>query len=255
MRIITWNVNGLRSLLKKGAWDWIASQSADVVCLQEIKATPEQLTQAQLELFEPYHAFWHPADRLGYSGVATFTRKEPVDVESGLGEARFDIEGRISGVRFPGFRLYNIYFPNGKRDHTRLQYKYDFYAKFLELCDGLHAAGERLVFCGDLNTAHQEIDLRNPKQNEHTSGFLPEERAWIDRYLKHGFVDVFRAHFPERVQYTWWTYRVNARERNIGWRLDYFLVSEQLMPFVEEIVIHDQVLGSDHCPVSLKLRL
>ena len=216
---------------------------------------PEQLEPEQLKLFEPYFAQWNPAVRPGYSGVATFSRSEPLAVGSGLGLEHFDAEGRISETRFPGFTLFNIYFPNGKRDHGRLQYKLDFYAKFLERCDDMHAAGEQIVICGDLNTAHNEIDLRNPRQNATISGFLPEERAWIDRYLEHGLVDVFRTLYPERVQYTWWTFRVNARQRNIGWRLDCFLVSETLMPYVVDTVIHEEVLGSDHCPVSLELSL
>lgn len=255
MRIVTWNVNGLRALLNKGGWSWIAAQNPEVVCLQEIKVKPEQLSEEQSEILDGYRSYWNPAQRLGYSGVATFTQKEPLDVDFGSGEPFFDLEGRIAMTRFPGFTLFNIYFPNGKRDHSRLEYKLDFYARFLKHCDKLHAAGERIVVCGDLNTAHQEIDLRNPKQNEKTSGFLPEERAWIDRYLEQGFVDVYRALYPEKVGYTWWTYRLNARQRNIGWRLDYFLVSEPLMDHITDTVIHDEVLGSDHCPVSLALNL
>ncbi len=205
--------------------------------------------------FEDYRVHWNPAQRLGYSGVATFTHDDPLEVDLGSGAPFFDQEGRIVKTKFPDFTLFNIYFPNGKRDHSRLQYKLDFYAKFLAHCNDLHAAGERIILCGDLNTAHQEIDLRNPRQNAKTSGFLPEERAWIDRYLENGFVDVFRRFYPERVQYTWWTYRLNARKRNIGWRLDSFLVSDALMPYVIDTVIHDEVMGSDHCPVSLELNL
>lgn len=255
MRIVTWNVNGLRALLNKGAWGWIADQGTEVVCLQEIKAKPEQLSDEQHGMFGGYRVHWNPAQRLGYSGVATFTHDEPLEVDFGSGAPFFDQEGRIAMTRFAEFRLFNIYFPNGKRDHSRLQYKLDFYAKFLDLCKELHADGERIILCGDLNTAHQEIDLRNPRQNAKTSGFLPEERAWIDRYIENGLVDVFRALYPERIQYTWWTYRLNARKRNVGWRLDSFLVSEALMPYVADTVIHDDVMGSDHCPVSLELNL
>ena len=152
---------------------------------------------------------------------------------------------------FEDFTLFNIYFPNGGRDHSRVPFKLDFYAALLELCDAMHERGEQVVICGDINTAHQEIDLKNHKTNHNTTGFLPEERAWITQYLEHGFVDAFRALYPEKEQYTWWTYIGNARARNVGWRLDYFLVSEGLMDRVQDVVIHDEVMGSDHCPVTL----
>jgi exodeoxyribonuclease-3 len=147
--------------------------------------------------------------------------------------------------------LYNIYFPNGQRGQERVDYKLNFYAHLLDICDTLHAAGETIIITGDFNTAHKPIDLRNPKQNEKTSGFLPEERAWIDKYLEHGFIDIYRILYPERVQYTWWTYRMGARQKNVGWRLDYFLVSEKLAARIKDVIIHEDVLGSDHCPVTL----
>jgi exodeoxyribonuclease-3 len=156
-------------------------------------------------------------------------------------------------LRYPDFTLVNAYFPSGQRGHERVAYKLEFYGALLEICDRLQAAGEQLVIGGDFNTAHNEIDLRYPKQNRKTSGFLPEERAWVDRYLAHGFVDAYRALYPERVQYTWWTYRMNARQKGIGWRLDYFLVSEGLLPCVQDVIVHDDILGSDHCPVTLVL--
>ncbi|HNT25419.1 MAG TPA: exodeoxyribonuclease III [Anaerolineales bacterium] len=251
MRIVTWNVNGIRAALEKGAWEWLDAQQADVICLQEIKARPEQLTAEQLEKFSGYQAYWNPAERPGYSGVLTLVRQPPLEAQIGLGLPEFDVEGRVVCTRHPGFLLYNIYFPNGGRGQDRVDYKLAFYARLLEICDQQHASGERIVICGDFNTAHQEIDLRNPKENKDTSGFLPEERAWIDHYLAHGFVDVFRKLYPERVQYTWWTYRMNARPRNIGWRLDYFMVSEGLVERVQDVLVHDEVLGSDHCPVTL----
>lgn len=253
VRLITWNVNGLRAALGKGIWSWVQAESPDVVCLQEIKVSPAQLRQEQHDLLRDYDVYWNPATRLGYSGVATFVRDPCLEVALGMGVESFDAEGRIVQTLHPGFRLFNVYFPNGKRDHGRLAYKLDFYAQLLELCDRLHAAEEELVLCGDFNTAHSEIDLRNPKQNETTSGFLPTERAWIDKYLEHGFVDAYRWLYPDRIQYTWWTYRDNARQRNIGWRLDYFLVSESLLPKVKDVIVHDEVEGSDHCPVSLVL--
>ena len=194
---------------------------------------------------------WNPASRPGYSGVATLSTLQPEEIHLGLEATEFDAEGRVICTRYPGFLLFNIYFPNGGHDLSRVPFKLDFYARLLELCDGLHERGEQIILCGDFNTAHREIDLRNPKENETISGFLPEERAWVERYLAHGFVDIYRSLYPERVQYTWWTYRFNARNRGIGWRLDYFLVSRSLMSRVKDIIICDDVPGSDHCPVAM----
>jgi exodeoxyribonuclease-3 len=250
MKIITWNVNGLRAMLGKGALDWAFAQKPDALCLQEIKARPDQLTEEQ-RTFPGYHAIWNPAERPGYSGVATLTAASPADVERGLSDPRFDIEGRVIRTRHPGFLLFNIYFPNGQRGHDRVEYKLDFYARLLETCDALHAAGENIIITGDFNTAHMPIDLKNPKENETTSGFLPEERAWVQKFLDHGFVDVYRQLYPDKVQYTWWTYRFAARARGIGWRLDYFLVSAKLAPRVKDVIVHDETQGSDHCPVEL----
>lgn len=252
MRIITFNVNGIRAALKKGLQDWALSEQPDVLCLQEIKARPEQLP-TENQIWSGYHAHWNPAHRPGYSGVATFTRDVPQTIHLGLGEPRFDDEGRLIRMRFQDFYLYNVYFPNGQRGHDRVTYKLEFYAKLLEEVDHFHQQGERVVITGDFNTAHNEIDLANPRQNMTTSGFLPEERAWIDKYLQHDLVDPYRVFYPDRVQYTWWTYITNARVRNVGWRLDYFLVSKPLLDQVADVVIHDDVQGSDHCPVSLYL--
>lgn len=251
-RIVTWNVNGLRAVLSKGELDWLAAEKPDVLCLQEIKVQPQQLSVDQLLAFSGYEVYWHSALRPGYSGVATLARERPLEVLYGLDVPRFDDEGRALVTRHPGgFLLFNIYFPNGKRDQSRLDYKLDFYAHLLVLIDRLHEQGERVVICGDFNTAHNEIDLKNPKQNSTISGFLPEERAWLDQYVAHGLVDAFRHLYPERVQYTWWTYRMGARARNIGWRLDFFMVSEGLLPRVRDVVVHEEQTGSDHCPVSL----
>lgn len=275
MRITTWNVNGLRAVLGKGLGEAINALQADVLCLQEVRVRPEQLNPAGHDLLKNTYPFttWNPAERPGYSGVATLARIEPDEILPGLSGARqiaarlssepadddgcggreFDSEGRVLVSRHPGFLLFNIYFPNGGRALERVPYKLDFYACLLDLCDRLHAAGEQIILCGDFNTSHQPIDLRNPRQNEKNTGFMPEERAWIDRYLEHGFVDVYRRLYPERVQYTWWTFLSNARSRNVGWRLDYFLVSTGLLPRIRDSVIHDDILGSDHCPVSLIL--
>ena len=251
MKIITWNVNGLRAWLKKGCWDWIVAQDADVVCLQEIKARPDQLTADQHQQWANYEAIWNPAKRPGYSGVVTFIRNPVHATHLGLNDDRFDHEGRVIQTVHNDFHLFNIYFPNGGRDNGRVSYKLDFYARLLEICDDLHAAGKPIILTGDFNTSHQEIDLRNPKSNQKNTGFLPEERVWITRYLEHGFVDIFRARNPNREQYTWWAAWGGARARNVGWRLDYFLVSEGLADRVRDTVISDEVLGSDHCPVSL----
>lgn len=253
MRIITWNVNGLRAILAKGSWEWMQAQSADVICLQEIKSKPEQLPETSKNFYGMYQAIWNPATRPGYSGVATFSRQPIQEYQLGFDNERFDTEGRVIQTKHQGVHLFNIYFPNGQRDQGRLDYKLDFYSHLLKLCDRLHSQGEEMILCGDFNTAHQEIDLRNPKSNQNTSGFMPVERAWIDQYLEHQFIDIFRVLYPQKEQYTWWTYISNARQRNVGWRLDYFLVSQSLAARVKDVVIHDEVMGSDHCPVSLWL--
>ena len=252
MKIITWNVNGLRAALLKKSLDWLWEQQADVICLQEIKVHPDQLKEEQ-RIFPGYEVIWNPAQKLGYSGVATFLRTPAVETQLGMDMLRFDMEGRVISSLHPAFRLFNVYFPNGQRGKERLGYKLDFYAHLLSLCDRLHANGEKVIITGDFNTAHMPIDLRNPKSNQKTSGFLPEEREWVQRYIDQGFVDAYRKLYPERVQYTWWTYISNARQRGVGWRIDYFLVSDALFPHVKDVVIHESVLGSDHCPVELIL--
>jgi exodeoxyribonuclease-3 len=254
MKIITWNVNGLRAILRKGGGSWLCSQDADFICLQEIKVKPDQLTQEDHLIFNGYQPFWNSAERPGYSGVATFARTPPEQITLGTGRSEFDREGRVICTRYSGIYLFNVYFPSGQRGLDRVAFKLDFYEHLLKICDQIHAAGENVIICGDFNTAHNEIDLKNARQNIHTSGFLPDERAWIDLYLKHNFLDIFRQKYPTRIQYTWWSYVGNARARNTGWRLDYFLVSERLLTRIQDIVIHDDVLGSDHCPVSLILR-
>ncbi len=253
VRLLSWNVNGIRAVEKKGFLQWLAAASPDVLCLQETKAVPEQLSPA---LLDPpgYHVYWDYAERKGYSGVSIFSRENPDEVVRGLGIDRFDPEGRVLCARYPAFMLFNVYFPNGKMNDERLRYKMDFYevvlARLIELRDG----GERVVICGDYNTAHKEIDLSHPKQNEKVSGFLPEERDWMDRLTASGFVDTFRMFNSEGGHYTWWDMKTRARERNIGWRLDYFFVSENLRDSVIDAGILSDVPGSDHCPVSLTLR-
>jgi exodeoxyribonuclease-3 len=253
MKITTWNVNGYRAVLRKNALDWVPDVDPDMLCLQETKVKLEQISDEEAKI-EGYNATWNSAERPGYSGVVTFHKDEPIDIETGLGFDKFDNEGRVIRYQYPDFYLYNIYFPNGGQENKRVEYKLEFYEKLLNICDGLHQNGENIIITGDFNTAHNEIDLANPKSNEKNTGFLPEEREWIDTYMDHHFVDAFRELYPERVAYTWWTYRFNARQRDVGWRLDYFLVSESLMDRVEDVIIHSDIMGSDHCPVSLILK-
>jgi exodeoxyribonuclease-3 len=252
MKIITWNVNGIRAALGKNALDWAFDQQPDFLCLQEVKAREEQLDEEQRAALKLSY-IWNAAQRPGYSGVATFFKQQPDEIVSGLGDEQFDVEGRVIQTVWSGIRLFNIYFPNGQRGQDRVDYKLAFYARLLELCESLHKCGEQIIITGDFNTAHMPIDLKNPKENEKTSGFLPEEREWVQKFLDRGFIDAYRRLYPDKVEYTWWTYRLNARQRGIGWRLDYFLVSETLMPRVKDVVVYDKVMGSDHCPVELIL--
>jgi len=252
MKIVTWNVNGIRAVLGKNAFDRIWLRSPDVLCLQEVKARPEQLTDTQRESMKMPFA-WNPAERAGYSGVATFYLDAPGEITLGMDNRRFDVEGRVIRTRHKDLVLYNVYFPSGQRGHDRVEYKLEFYSALLDICDELHKKGENLIITGDFNTAHSPIDLKNPKQNQKTSGFLPEERACVQKYLDHGFVDIYRNLYPDRIQYTWWTYTSGARQRGVGWRIDYFLVSEALVPRVKDVIIHDDMPGSDHCPVELEI--
>ncbi len=253
MKITTWNVNGYRAILRKNALEWVPDVDPDVLCLQEVKVQLDQITEEEARI-SGYDAVWNPAERKGYSGVATFHKTTPVTTEKGLGIDKFDVEGRVIRSQFEDFVLFNIYFPNGGSGNKRVPFKLEFYEELLGICDALHDQGTQVIITGDFNTAHQEIDLANPKSNEKNTGFLPEEREWIDKYLEHGFKDAYRELHPEEEVYTWWTYRFNSRERDIGWRLDYFLVSEGMMPQVEDVVIHGDIMGSDHCPVSLLLK-
>lgn len=250
MKITTWNVNGYRAVLKKGFKESISILDPDILCIQEIKVKTNQLTEEEMQI-PGYFGVWNSAERPGYSGVAVFVKNSELQNQSGLGVEDFDIEGRVILSEIGKLSLFNIYFPNGQRGQERVDYKLRFYAELLKKCNEMHRKGRKIVITGDFNTAHNEIDLANPKENSETSGFLPEERVWIDKFLDHGFADAFRELYPDKVQYSWWTYRVNARARGIGWRLDYFLITKELMPAVRDVVIHDEIMGSDHCPVTL----
>jgi len=240
--------------LNKGFLDWFHSASADVVCLQEIKAYPEQVDPAAVQV-DGFHTVFNPAKKPGYSGVAVYSKPPPRSVHLGMGIERFDSEGRIIRLEFDEFDLLNVYFPNGTSGDDRLKFKLEFYDAFLDHCQALRAQGKKLVITGDVNTAHKPIDLKNPKANEKNSGFLPEERAWIDTLFTHGYVDTFRLLHPdEPEQYTWWSYRFNARSKNIGWRIDYFFVTEDLVPRIKDSFISPEVMGSDHCPIGLEIK-
>jgi exodeoxyribonuclease-3 len=252
MNITTWNINGIRAALNKGIDKWIMDYSPDVLCFQEIKAKPDQFDSSIFSSMG-YQYVWNSAERPGYSGVGILFKEQPLTIQYGLGNQIFDKEGRVIQLSYPYFELFNIYFPNGGRTLERVPFKIDFYEVLLNKCDILHSENKNVIITGDFNTAHNEIDLKNSKSNQKNTGFLPEERVWIDHYLEHGFVDIYRHLYPDRIQYTWWTYRMNARQNGVGWRLDYFLISKKLNETVKDVIIHDDVKGSDHCPVTLQL--
>jgi len=256
MRIISWNVNGLRANYKKGAFGWLLRESPDIFCLQEVKADIEQLPN---EVHSPagYHAFFASSKtKKGYSGVALYTKQKPDKVEHGLGISRFDDEGRVLIAQFKDLVVLNVYFPNGGGGPERLAYKLDFYDAFLDTVGDLRKHGKGIVFCGDVNTAHEAIDLARPKENEKNTGFLPEERAWLDEVESSGFVDTFRHFHPHKKDaYTYWDMKTRARDRNVGWRIDYFFVSPDLTRALKKSDIHMDVLGSDHCPISIELNI
>lgn len=251
-KIISWNVNGLRAVYRKGFLKWFKNEEPQILCLQETKVPYDQLPKT-LKRIDGYYPYFCEAQKKGYSGVAIYSKIKPKSVEYGFGIPKFDNEGRILIAEFENFVLLNIYFPNGKMSAERLNYKLEFYDALLDHANELKAEGKNVVICGDLNTAHKEIDLARPKANEKISGFLPVERAWINKFLKNGYVDTFRMFNNEPDQYTWWSYRTRARERNVGWRLDYFFVNKEFKDKVKSAGILNHVMGSDHCPVDLVL--
>jgi exodeoxyribonuclease-3 len=251
--LYSWNVNGIRAAHRKGILDWIAEVQPDVLSVQETKARPDQLDE---ELLHPpgYHSYWASSVRPGYSGIGLYTKTEPRSVKLGLGIEDYDREGRTIVAEYDDFTFIGAYFPNGGRDHGRVPFKMAYKADFLKYCEELRAAGKSVIFCGDVNTAHQEIDLARPKTNQKTTGFMPIERAWIDEVVEAGYVDSFRQRNPDlEGAYTWWTAIGGARDRNVGWRIDYFFVTPDLVPRITDAAIHADVMGSDHCPISLTL--
>jgi exodeoxyribonuclease-3 len=257
IKLVSWNVNGLNAAMQKGFTDSLRRLDADVVGIQETKLQAEKLTDAMRDV-NGYRSYWSFCTvKKGYSGTAAYTRIEPASVGYGFGHSDFDDEGRVVWLDLTDFVLFNVYFPNGQMGDDRLDYKLRFYDAFFDHCDALRRQGRSLVICGDYNTAHNEIDLKNPKANENTSGFLRIERDWLDRIEAAGYVDTFRHLHPETVKYSWWTYRFKARERNAGWRIDYFFVTRDIIDrgWVREAFIENDIFGSDHCPVGLVLEI
>ena len=254
IRAVSWNVNGIRAAYRKGFLDWFAGESPDILCLQESKILAEQVPAALMEV-EGYTAYFSSPERKGYSGVALYSKTAPRQVTYGFGNEIFDKEGRVIVADYPEFLLYNVYFPNGRSSADRLTYKMQFYDAFLETVEAARMAGRNIVICGDVNTAHQEIDLARPKENVKTSGFLEEERAWVDKLLGRGYVDTFRVFNQESGQYTYWDQMTRARDRNVGWRIDYFFVNQEFASRLTGAYIYPDVMGSDHCPVGIDIEV
>ncbi|MBA2880590.1 exodeoxyribonuclease-3 [Desulfosalsimonas propionicica] len=255
LKLISWNVNGLRAVMKKDFLKSIDKLDADIVALQETKIQQDQLTESMHRVRDYEAYFSHATVKKGYSGVATYTRITPEHVRYGIGEPRFDDEGRVIEMDLGDIVFFNVYFPNGQMSDERLQYKLDFYDAFFDHADDLRKQGKGVIVAGDFNTAHNEIDLKNPKSNANRSGFLRIERDWLDHIEQRGYVDTFRAFYPDTVKYSWWTYRFNARQNNAGWRIDCFFVTKDLFDSgrIADAFIDNDIYGSDHCPVGVVL--
>lgn len=251
---ISWNVNGLRAAAKKGFFDWLGRGRYDLVALQETKVADPSSLASELLAPDGYTSYWHSADRPGYSGVAVYVKKESPAVKTDFREKILSAEGRLIELDLGDLLFLNVYFPNGKASPARLKYKLEFYGAFLEYLKTVRCRGRSVIFCGDVNTAHREIDLARPRENEKISGFLPVERAWIDQVIEAGFLDTFRLFHAEPNQYSWWDQKSRARERNVGWRIDYFFASNDLRPRLVDAFILSEVTGSDHCPVGLAIK-
>ncbi|GMO11983.1 MAG: exodeoxyribonuclease III [Treponemataceae bacterium] len=255
-QIISWNVNGIRAVEKKDFVQYLLSSNADVFCVQETKANPEQLSESlkapSVDGEMRYKSYFASARKAGYSGTAIYAKREPDNVYS-MGDARFDDEGRVLCADFGKLTVICAYFPNSQEEGARLPYKLDFCAAMLDFCTALVARGQHIVLCGDYNIAHKPIDLARPQSNEHNPGYFPEERSWMDTWTSSGFCDTFRHFCAEPNHYTWWSYRFHAREKNIGWRIDYTCVNEAFLPQVKASAILKDVHGSDHCPIAIDL--
>ncbi len=253
MLLISWNVNGIRACIRNGFLDFLEKYKPDIIALQEIKAREDEVPM-ELRYYQGYHKYWNPAKRKGYAGTALLTKIKPLNVKFGIGIEEFDSEGRVITAEYNDFYLVNAYFPNAQHGLTRLDFKLQFDREIHTYLNNLRRS-KPVVLCGDFNVAHKEIDLANPKQNVKNAGFTPEERAWMDEFLEDGYVDTFRIFTKDGGHYTWWTYRFNARARNIGWRVDYFVVSEEIRDKVKRSYILQNVMGSDHAPIALELDL
>lgn len=251
MRIITYNVNGIRAAMNKGLIQWIKASQPDVLCLQEIKATPDQVDTSELESLG-YHLYWYPAQKKGYSGVAIFTKIIPSHVEYGCGIELYDFEGRVIRTDFEHCSVISVYHPSGSSGEDRQAFKMKWLSDFQKYIDGLKVKIPNLIICGDYNICHKPIDIHNPKSNANTSGFLPEEREWMEQFIQSGFVDSFRFFNQEPHQYSWWSYRAGARAKNLGWRIDYNLVANHLSSKLKRAVILPDAMHSDHCPVLVE---
>jgi exodeoxyribonuclease-3 len=249
VKLISWNVNGLRAALRKNFLDFLETEKPDVLCLQETKCSPDDVEQLWPRRYTTY---WNSAKKRGYSGTAIFTKARPLKVEPDIGLAEHDREGRVLTAEYPGFFLVNVYVPNSKRDLSRLSYRQKWDAEFLRFLKKLEMK-KPVIFCGDLNVAHAEIDLANPKANVHNHGFTPEERAGFSALVDAGFLDTFRVFEPGGGHYTWWSLMSGARSRNVGWRIDYFLISKSLRPRLKKAFIRPEVMDSDHCPVGIEI--
>ena len=250
MKIISWNVNGLRAVYKRNFLNWMRESGADIICLQETKAQPNQLSSDLIKL-DNFYSYFNSADKKGYSGVAVYTKQKPIFAQSVLGVKRFDNEGRILKLKYKNFVLIDLYLPHGGRQKENLNYKLKVYEYFLDYLKKLN--NEKVILIGDFNIAHQEIDLARPKQNKNNIMFTPEERKQIDRIIKLGFIDTFRQFHKEGGYYTWWPYFAKARERNLGWRIDYAFTSAKITPKLKDAFILKDVKGSDHCPIGINL--
>ena len=250
--IISWNVNGIRAAEKKGLYEWLQSENPDILCLQETKAKGEQLTEKFFKQ-EGYIPYFESAERKGYSGVAVYTKTKPLSVTN-LNMEEYDNEGRTIVLEYKNFTLINCYFPNSQSEGKRLGYKTGFNTAVHNLCNSLVEDGKNVVLCGDYNVAHKPIDLTHPKANEKNPGYLPEEREWMDKFIDSGYVDTFRMFNTEPGNYSWWSYRMNARSKDVGWRIDYFCVNDRLSKKVKSADILKDVMGSDHCPVKVVLK-
>ncbi len=252
MKIISYNINGVRAALKKGLLEWMEQEAPDVICFQEMKAHLDQIDQS---IFKDlgYHIYWFPAEKKGYSGVAILSKIEPRNVVYGMDIDLYDIEGRLLRLDFGDITLINTYMPSGTTGDVRQNFKYQWLDDFFNYIEDLKKERPQLIICGDFNICHKEIDIHNPVSNKKSSGFLPEERAWISKFIDSGFVDAFRYFDESPHNYTWWSYRAGARKRNLGWRIDYFMVSKPVLPILKDSNILAEVVHSDHCPLSLEI--